>query len=127
MIKIKMKNLLDSTNILKELSTKELNGRAAYKLGKIIRRVDDEFALFNEAREKLIKQYAAVDENGEYKLNSRNEYTFEGDNMQKFVKEINELTGMMVEIDASQIKLDDIAELKFTPAQMVQLEAFIEE
>ena len=127
MIKIKMKNLLDSTNILKELSTKELNGRAAYKLGKIIRKVDDEFALFNEAREKLIKQYAATDENGEYKLNSRNEYTFEGDNMQKFVKEINELTGMMVEIDASPIKLDDIAELRFTPAQMVQLEAFIEE
>lgn len=127
MIKIKLSKLIDSINVLKELAGKPVRGRTAYQLGKIIKQVDEEFALFNDARLKLIQQYAAKDENGQYKMDANNQHTFEGENLTKFMKEINSLLDTDVELAASTVKLEDLEELAFTPAQMVQLDAFIEE
>lgn len=127
MINVKLSVILDSMNILKELSNKELKGRTAFQVGKLIKKIDDEFSLFNETREKLISKYAAKDENGEYILDSNNSYTFEGNNYADFMNDINALINTEVSIEASPIKLDDISELEFTPAQMVLLESFIEE
>ena len=127
MINVKLSIILDSVNILKDLSNKELKGRTAYQVGKLIKKVDEEFTLFNETREKLIHKYAATDEKGEFILDENNSYTFKDDNFNLFMDEINTLIGTEVTIDASPIKLDDISDLEFTPAQMVMLEPFIEE
>lgn len=127
MIEVRLGTILDSMNILKELVDKELKGRTAFQVGKLIKKIDEEFSLFNETREKLIEKYAAKDENDEYILDSNNSYTFKDDNYNKFIEEINTLLNTTVTIEASPIKLDDIAELEFTPAQMVSMEAFIEE
>ncbi len=127
MIKVKLNTLLDSLSILKELANKELKGRTAFQLGKLIKKVDEEYSLFNETREKLLNKYAAKDENGSYKIGENNEYTFENNNYQLFMEEISSIINTEIEIEASPIKLEDIGELQLTPAQMVMLESFIEE
>lgn len=127
MIQVKLNTILESMDTLKELAQKELRGRTAYQVGKLIKKIDEEFSLFNETREKLIHKYAAVDENGEFILNENNAYTFKDNNYNLFMDEINSLVGTEISIDASPIQLDDISELQFTPAQMVQLDPFIEE
>lgn len=127
MIQVKLNTILESMDTLKELAQKELKGRTAYQVGKLIKKIDEEFSLFNETREKLIRKYAAVDENGEFILNENNAYTFKDNNYNLFMDEINSLVGTEISIDASPIPLDDISELQFTPAQMVQLDPFIEE
>lgn len=127
MIQVKLNTILESMDTLKELAQKELRGRTAYQVGKLIKKIDEEFSLFNETREKLIRKYAAVDEDGEFILNENNAYTFKDNNYNLFMDEINSLVGTEISIDASPIQLDDISDLQFTPAQMVQLDPFIEE
>lgn len=127
MIVVKLSAILNSMNVLRELSTKPLKGRAAYQLGKIIKKADEEFALFNETRQGLIEQYAIKDENGEFVLDKNGSYTFKGNDMKTFMDEIKSVMDSEVELNAAKVKLEDLEELSFTPAQMVLLEEFIEE
>jgi hypothetical protein len=46
--------------------------------------------------------------------------------MEAFSRELRELLDTNVEISANKIKMDDIGEVEFTPAEMAQLENFIE-
>lgn len=127
MIEVKLSTIIDSMNILKELANKELKGRAAFQVGKLIKKIDEEYSIFNETREKLLNKYAAKDENGNFKLDDNNSYTFEDNNFQLFMDEINTLIGTIITINCNPINLNDLSELDFTPAQMVMLEPFIEE
>jgi len=83
--------------------------------------------MFNDTRAKLLDEFAKKDENGEYILDSNNSYTFDGDNMKEFINALNQVLNLDISINAGKVKLDDLEDLNFTPAQMVQLEAFIEE
>ena len=127
MIEIKLNTLLNNMNVLRELADRPVKGRTAYQLGKIIKAADEELEMFNDTRAKLLDEFAKKDENGEYILDSNNSYTFDGDNMKEFMNALNQVLNLDISINAGKVKLDDLEDLDFTPAQMVQLEAFIEE
>lgn len=128
MMTVKLKDAVESTDILRQLAGVKLKGRAAFNVAKMLKQLEDELNLFNETRTKLIQQYADKDENGELKINpDTNEYMFSDENMSKFVEEINGVLNGEIEVNANKLRLEDLEDSDFTPVQMMALEAFVEE
>lgn len=126
MIKVKLEDLVNATDGLKGLSQKQLKARCAYAVGKILKSADAEIQSFNETRMELIKKYGEKDENGELKTEENGNVHIPPEGLNDFSKELRELLDTEIEISANKIKMDDIGEVEFTPAEMAQLENFIE-
>lgn len=127
MITVKLEHIINGAEVLRGLASKQLKGKTAYKVSRLLRELEKEFQLFNDTRTELIKKYGATDENGELKINENGDYTIVQEHIQDFYEEINELLKSEVEIAVEKIPLDDIGDLEFTPSEMLTLEPFIEE
>lgn len=128
MIEITLKNLLDSTDVLKKLSQKPLKGRVAYNVAKILCKVEEEFNLFNETRHKIVEQYGEKDDNGELLINyETHEYIFSDENLTIVNEEISNILSSMVSLNVNKIELDDLENVDFTPAEMLLIQYYINE
>lgn len=125
MITVTISELINSTETLKKLANKELKAKLAWSVARLLKSADQEIQDFNDARMKLIRQYGEKDENGELITDERGNCKILDEDVQKFTDELNELTNTTVEINANKINIEDIENIDFTPAEMTQLEPFI--
>lgn len=126
MISITLEQLINSTDGLKGLSQKSLKARSAYAVSKIIKAADAEMTTFNETRMELIKKYGEKGEDGELKSDENGNVRILPESLNDFNKELQELLKAPVEINANKIRMEDIGDVEFTPAEMAQLDEFIE-
>ena len=127
MINTALRNIVESADIMRELSGKSLKGRAAFRVARLLREVEKEFTLFNEKRVDLIKEYAQKDENGEIKSEENGNVTLDPDRLTEFYQKLEELLNTEVEINAEKIDTVDLDDIELTPAQVINLEPFINE
>lgn len=127
MITVTLKDIVESQEAMRALSEKPLRGRVAFKVARLLKKLEAELTTFNDTRIRLIEAYAKKDEEGNYITNDKKEYQFDQDNADKFVEELNRLLLEELEIDANPILVDEIEELDFTPAEMAMLEPFMDE
>ncbi|MBR6253559.1 MAG: hypothetical protein IKR04_06985 [Clostridia bacterium] len=127
MMKVTLKDIVESQEVMRTLSNKPLRGRVAFKVARLLKKLEAELTTFNDTRVKLIESYAKKDEEGNYVTNDKNEYQFDQDNANKFVEEINKLLLEELDVDANPILVDEIEDLDFTPAEMAALEPFMDE
>lgn len=126
MITITLEELINSSEGLKELSRKSLKARSAYAVGKILKAADNEITSFNETRAELIKKYGEKRDDGELNTDEEGNVRIIPESLETFNKELQELLETSVEINANKINGYDIEDVQFTPAEMVQLESFID-
>ena len=126
MIKLKISDLLNSTEALQKLAGKELKAKLAWQVGHVLKLAEKEIQDFNETRMNLIKKYGEKDENGELVTDENNNCKINNEFINDFSNELNELIESEIEINANKIKIEDIENLDFTPAEMTQLEVFID-
>ena len=126
MITVTLENIINSAESLRALAQKELKGKTAYRVSRMLRELDKEYSLFNETRAELIKKYGKKDENGELVVSENGDYTLEQEHIEDFYKEINELLKNEVELTVDKIDIDDLENITFTPNEMLMLEPFIE-
>ena len=126
-MKVTLKEIVESQEAMRALSNKSLRGRVAFKVARLLKKLEAELTTFNDTRTKLIESYAKKDEEGNFVTNDKNEYQFDQENANKFVEEINKLLLEELDIDANPILVDEIEELDFTPAEMAALEPFMDE
>ena len=127
MINTHLRNIVESADIMRELSNKSLKGRAAFRVARLLRELEKEFTLFNEKRMDLIKEYAQKNENGEMKSDENGNVTLDQDRLNEFYQSLDELLNADVEINAEKIDSEDLGDIEITPAQIINLEAFINE
>ena len=127
MMKVTLKDIVESQEVMRTLSNKPLRGRVAFKVARLLKKLEAELTTFNDTRVKLIESYAKKDEEGNYVTNDKNEYQFDQDNANKFVEEINKLLLEELDVDANPILVDEIEDLDFTPAEMAALDPFMDE
>lgn len=127
MINTKLRNIVESADIMRELSTKTLKGRAAFRVARLLRELEKEFTLFNEKRVDLIKEYAQKDENGEMKSDDKGNVSLDEERLTEFYQSLEDLLNTDIEINAEKIDAADLEEAEFTPAQIITIEAFINE
>lgn len=126
MIKLKIGDLVNSTEALQKLSQKEMKAKLSWQVTRLLKAADKELQEFNETRMNLIKKYGEKDENGELITDDKgNCHILEASTID-FSNELNELVDTEVEISANKIRIDDLENIDFTPADMGILEVFID-
>lgn len=126
MISITLEQLVNSTEGLRELSQKTLKARPAYAVAKILKAAEAEMTGFNDTRMNLIKKYGEKKEDGELNTDENGNVHITPESLADFNKELQELLDTQVEINANKIRIEDIGDVEFTPAEMAQLDNFIE-
>lgn len=125
MITVTLENIINSAESLRALAQKELKGKTAYRVSRMLRELDKEYSLFNETRAELIKKYGEKDENGELVVSENGDYTLQQEHVEDFYKEVNDLLKNEVELTVDKIDIDDLDNITFTPNEMLMLEPFI--
>lgn len=126
MIALKLEQLVNSANALKNLSNKPLKAKSAYATARILKAADQEMTSFNDTRMELVRKYGIKDENNELILDENGNAQIDLEHRNAFNEEFNELLQSSIEINANKIRLDDLGDIDFTPSEMAQLEDFIE-
>ena len=126
MIKVKINDLLNGTEALQKLASTELKAKLAWQVGRLLKAADTEIQSFNETRMNLIKKYGEKDENGELITDDKGNCKIITEGLNEFTNELNELIETEVEINANKINIDSLEDREFTPAEMSQLEVFID-
>ena len=126
MIKIKISQLINSTEALQKLANMQLKAKLAWNVSKLLKATDVEIQDFNETRLNLIKKYGEKDEAGRLITDENDNCKIPPEKMSNFTNELTELVETEVDINANKIHIDDLENLDFTPADMAVLEAFID-
>lgn len=126
MIKIKLEQLINSTEGLKGLGQKSLKARSAYAVGRILKAADAEMSSFNETRMELIRKYGEKDDAGELKTDENGNVHIPPEVLSTFNTELTDLLATEIEINANKIRIEDLENVEFTPGEMAQLDEFIE-
>lgn len=127
MIQVTLNDILNNAEIFRELSTKVLPVKTAFKVARLIRELDKENITFDESRRKIIEKYAERDDNGVIKQTPEGNIQLQQDKIEECNNELVELLNTTIEINVDKINIDALSDIELTPAQMINLEAFIEE
>lgn len=126
MIEVKIQDIVNSVAPMRALSESKIKGATAYKVGKLLKRLEEEFGYFNDARMGLINQYAVKDEEGNPIVEDGN-YQINKEFINEFNEETNKLLQTEVSIDVAPIFVDDLSEVEITPQDMLLIEPFLTE
>lgn len=116
-MKVTLKTIVLAIPALSKLAAEDIRLQLAYRLKKNIAELQREADFFGEQRIKILEKYGTADESGNY--------TFEGENEQKAIAELDELLDLEVEpvIDAFDIPITE--NLKISVNDIGYLEPFI--
>lgn len=104
--------------IIKKLMEQPLPIKASYKLAGIVKRVDEENARFEEARQASLKSFGTKDESGNLQVDDNNNVKFTQENLIEFSKQLAELGREEIEIQS--IKISDLGDkVELTPSEML--------
>lgn len=126
MIKVKISELLNSTETLQKLSQKDFKAKLAWSISRLLKAAEAEIQAFNDTRINLIKKYGDKDENGELVTDENGNCKIDNASVEEFNKEFNELINTEVEINANKLTFDMLENIDFTPSEMAILEPFVE-
>ena len=126
MIKVKISDIINSTETLQKLGKMELKAKLAWQVARLLKALDTEVQQFNETRMEVIKKYGEKDENGELVTDEKGNCTIQQENVGKFQEELTDLINAEIEINANKIKIESIEDIDFTPTEMNALEPFID-
>jgi hypothetical protein len=123
MIRVTLRDVLEGQEALQKLSNQQLPGRTAFRIGRLLKKLEDVLTSYNEVRTSLLEKYAKHKEDGSFEVNDKNEYIFEDVNV--FIEEMNKLIMEEVEVEADPIDFKSIENVSFTPVEITLLEPFI--
>ena len=126
MIKVKISELINSTETLQKLSQKDFKAKLAWSVARLLKAAEAEIQSFNETRMNLIKKYGEKDENGELITDDKGNCKINNDSINEFSNELNDLIATEVEINANKIDINLLENVDFTPAEMAVLEPFVD-
>ena len=124
MIEVNLSEIVSAVEPLKTLSNSKIKGRTAYRVAKFLKRVEEEYQLFETTRMSLVQEYCKKDEDGNPVIND-NVYSIDPERIAEFNTEIEKLLNTSVKIEMDP--MDDLGDAEFTPNDIMLLEKFIVE
>ena len=116
-MKVTLKTIVLAIPALSKLAAEDIRLQLAYRLKKNIAELQREADFFGEQRIKILDKYGTADESGNY--------TFEGDNEQSTIAELDELLDLEVEPVIDVIDIPITEDLKLSVNDIGYLEPFI--
>lgn len=126
MIKITMNELLNVVPVLRELSTKSFKGATTFKIARLMRELDKETTLFDEARQKLAEKYGVHGEDGSLEVLDDGTIKLQEDKIQECNEEMLTLLTTEIEINADKIAVEAFNDIEISPTQAIAIDGLIE-
>lgn len=126
MIKVTLNDIITNNNLFREIHSKPMPARTAFKVARLIRELDKENEMFDKQRIDIVTRYAKRDENGDM-VEENNQVLIDDDKMQQFQDEFNALLDTEVEVNAEKLDIEDLGDIELAPKQIMNLEKFINE
>ena len=124
MINVTLNDIISNNNLFREIHSKPMPARAAFKVARLIRELDKENEMFDKQRIDIVTRYAKRDENGNV-MEQDNQILIDDDKMEEFQNEFNSLLETEVAVNAEKLDIDDLGDIELTPRQTMDLEKFI--
>lgn len=125
---MKMYQVLECKKFYTDIKEKKMPIKTAYKLNKLLKKLEEEVIFYQEKMTDLIREYGMVDENGEYLLTSDQQgVRIKPDKIQECEGKIRELSELDIEIDNIKFTLEELDFFELSIAEMEWLMPFIEE
>lgn len=111
---------------LKKLSGQDLSAKVAFKLKGIVKRVNEETAKYEEVRTEVLNRLGERDENGKIIVQENNSIKLSEENLQLFIKEMNQL--MAAEVQVGNMAIHELSEkVTLTAHELLALDGIITE
>lgn len=116
---MKMHNAIAYEGLYKHLKDQPLTIKLAYKLNKLHNKVSGEIVFYEETLQKYLTKYAQYNEDGSIAQNSdKTGILIQSEYLQECHEKINELLSIEIEITDITFSLNELEELKITPAEL---------
>ena len=123
MIKLKLRDLVESVPGLNHLNKKELSFMLSYKLLSIQAKIEPILQVFNTARLNVIKKHGTINK----KNNERNEYKIKSEALaKKFNEEINSLLDEGVELLGNKIPFELFKDIEISPDHLKGIKCLLD-
>ena len=116
-MKIKVLELVNMKPSLQKLIAQDLPIKTAFKISKIIKVLDPEYAIFEENKTKIFKKY------GEEQIDRT--IRIKPENMEVFTTEFNELLGIELEVNVEQIPVVELETIKLSVIDLNSLDLLL--
>ena len=126
MIKITINELLNVVPVLQELSNKTFKGSTTFKIARLVRELDKEMVLFEQARQKIAETYGKRKDDGSLEILEDGTIKLQEDKIQECNNELVSLLNNEIEINAAKIPVSAFDDIELTPAQAVVIDSLIE-
>lgn len=118
-MKVSNKDIVVSVEALRKLQTQDFPIKVSFAITKNVKALEMAFETYQDEYKKLIKKYGEEAENKAVKI--KDEYKAD------FQKDLAELLSLKNDVSVSTIKIDDLADAKLSPADLMAIEYMIEE
>lgn len=126
MIKIKLNDVVNSTDTFTKIMQQSFKGSLAFKIARLARELDKEMQTFNSERQKIIEKYGEKDNDGKVITDDKGIVKFDNSKIQELNDEFNTLLDTEIEINADKLPMDNIDDFEITPQEMLNIEIFFE-
>lgn len=115
MIKIKLGDVVNSIEQIKSLQEVAFPVKISYKISRLVSKLNPELVIYNDARNKIVKEYGEV--NPETKMIE----VKDPEKMKLFAEKITDVLSTEIEIDwFEKIKISDLGEVKIEAKNLVE-------
>jgi len=125
LIKVKLQDLVNASQTLRNLGDKPLRGKLAYKVGKIIQQVSNELELYDNARRELLEKYCEKNEDGTLNIHEDGNVLILPENISVYNEEIKKMNETEIELNIVLLDLDELENIEMTPKEMMQIDWII--
>lgn len=124
-MKITNNQMINSISSLRALSQKQLPIEVSYKIAKNIRNIEQDLAIYEQERKKLIDKYVEKDSEGNPKLDDNNNYIIK--DKLNWNKDVLELLSFETDVEIEKIDIKELDGLKISPSELIAIDYMIEE
>ena len=126
MLKLTNKEIVNSIEALKNLSTKELDVKTSFKIAKNIKTIDEISNIFIEEKRKLVNKYGTKDDKENLKLDDNGVAEIAKENLSEWNRSYEELLEIENNIEIEKIKLSDL-DIRVSAQELLAIEYMLEE
>ena len=126
MLKLTNKEIVNSIEALKNLSTKELDVKTSFKIAKNIKTIDEISNIFIEEKRKLVNKYGTKDDKENLKLDDNGVAEIAKENLSEWNRSYEELLEIENNIEIEKIKLSDL-DVRVSAQELLAIEYMLEE
>lgn len=124
---MKIYEILDFSKVYNSIKDEKMSIKTAYKLNKLIKKIEEENNFYNIKFHEIIEQYAEKNDQGEYQYIDENSIKIKEGKEQECYKKVSELQNLEIETPNITFSIEELGDINLTIDTVNMLMPFIEE